>query len=63
MQVRRPADAVAEYRKAVDIDPRYAVAHHNLAIALRQLGLTDEAVAEYRIALSLEKVKSDKVTK
>jgi tetratricopeptide (TPR) repeat protein len=48
------SQAIAEYRKALQINPGYKVAHYNLGIALSDSGKTDEAVAEYRVALRLD---------
>ena len=47
-------EAIAEYRKAIEIDPRYAAAHNNLGIGLRVQGKTEEAIAEYRKAIDLD---------
>jgi Tfp pilus assembly protein PilF len=47
-------DAIAGYKKAIDLDPRYALAHRNLSIALRRQGKNDAADAELKKALELE---------
>ena len=48
------AEAIAELRQAVALDPAYAAAFRNLGYALDQAGQGDEAIAAYRRALSLE---------
>ena len=40
------------FSKAISINPSNALAHYNLAIALKNLGKTEEAQAEYKIALA-----------
>ena len=49
---RRP-EALAEYRKAINIDPRRFQAHNNLANLLSTMGWRDEAFREYQEALRL----------
>jgi tetratricopeptide (TPR) repeat protein len=44
-------DAVREYRKAIEIYPQYAEAHHNLGMILQQAGQLDLAVEHFRTAL------------
>ena len=44
-------DAVACYRRALLINPRFAPAHHNLGLALKLQGRIDEAIASYRRSL------------
>src|SRR5262249_4978569 len=48
-----PAEAEVEFRKAVELDPNYAEAHHNLGLANAEQGRWDQAIAEYKKALSL----------
>ena len=45
--------AIACYRKAIELDPKLAVAHYNLGIALRAKGQVDEAIAAYKKAIEL----------
>ena len=47
-------EAVACYRRALELKPDYAEAHNNLGIALKDQGKLDEAVACYRRALELK---------
>ena len=46
------AAAVFRLRKALEIAPEWPEAHHNLGQALYNLGQTDEALGEFRCALS-----------
>ncbi len=47
-------EAIACYRKAIELDPKYAAAHSNLGAALKEKGQLDEAIACYRKAIELE---------
>ena len=47
-------EAVACYRRALELKPDYAEAHNNLGNALNDQGKLDEAVACYRRALELK---------
>jgi tetratricopeptide (TPR) repeat protein len=51
--VQRTDDAMAEYRKAIEIDARDAEAHHGLAHVLSNVDRDDEALREFRITLDL----------
>jgi tetratricopeptide (TPR) repeat protein len=53
------ADAITEYRAALNIDKDYAIAHFNLGNALKQKGDLDGAIAEYRAAIRLNKDYAD----
>jgi eukaryotic-like serine/threonine-protein kinase len=46
-------DAIAEYHKAIDLDPKHAPAHINLGIALVAKNRLDEGIAEYKKAIDL----------
>jgi tetratricopeptide (TPR) repeat protein len=46
--------AIAQLRKAIEIDPKHAGGHNNLGNALRAKGKVDEAVAEFRKAIELD---------
>jgi tetratricopeptide (TPR) repeat protein len=50
----RPDEAEKTLRKAIEVDPGYAMAHYNLGVTLQQLGRTDEAIAEVRRAAELD---------
>ena len=47
-------EAIAHYRKALEIKPDYAEAHNNLGVALAGRGQVDEAIAHYRKALEIK---------
>lgn len=47
-------EAIAEYRKALDVAPNDAAAHNNLGNALRDQHNIDAAMAEYRTAIQLD---------
>ncbi len=49
----REAEALAHYRRALELDPNSAKIHFNLALALRASGDGSEAVAHYQTALRL----------
>ena len=46
--------AEQHFRRALSLDPQYALAHHWYAMLLTDLGRFDEALAELRIAQSLQ---------
>ncbi len=54
MENNRMAEAIPELRKALELDPRDALAHFSLATALTGNGQEREAVEEYRQACALE---------
>jgi protein O-GlcNAc transferase len=47
------AEAIAGYRRAIELRPASASAHNNLAVACREAGLTREAIAASRSAVRL----------
>ena len=47
-------EAIAEYRKAIDLDHMYTHAHNNLGSALQAKNRLDEAIAEYRKAIDVD---------
>jgi tetratricopeptide (TPR) repeat protein len=47
-------EAITNYRKAVELDPTFTMAHNNLGSALDSRGDVDEAIVEYRKALELD---------
>jgi superkiller protein 3 len=47
-------EAIAAYRKAIELDPRFALAHSNLGNALLDQKKPDEAIAAYRKAIELD---------
>jgi tetratricopeptide (TPR) repeat protein len=46
--------AIAYHRKAIDLDPKYALAHSNLAAALREKDDVEGAIACCRRAIALD---------
>jgi protein O-mannosyl-transferase len=49
----RVEEAIAHFQKALEIQPKYAQAHHHLGCALLAHGRVDEALAHFRKALEL----------
>ena len=47
-------DAIAAYRRAIDIKPDFAEAYSNLGVALKEQGKLNEAVAAYRQAIGIK---------
>jgi Flp pilus assembly protein TadD len=47
-------EAEKAFRKAIGLEPEYALAHVNLGVVLASLGRTDEAVEEVRKASALD---------
>jgi Flp pilus assembly protein TadD len=47
-------EAMAHFRKALEVDPDYTGAHNNLGIALADCGRIDEAAEHFRKALEIE---------
>ena len=53
-QQGRLDEAIADFRRALEINPDLAQAHHNLGIALQEQGRLEEAAASYRRAVELK---------
>jgi tetratricopeptide (TPR) repeat protein len=53
-QVEQVDDAIRAARKAVELIPTFAGAHHQLGVCLQAGGQLDEAMAEYRRAIQLD---------
>ena len=47
-------EAIACYNKAIELDPKYAMPHNNLGIALDDKGRTDEAIVSFTKAIELD---------
>ncbi len=56
---KRLDEAVAQYQKALEIDPTYAKAYSSLGLALAARGRPDEALAQYRKALEMDPGDTD----
>ena len=54
MDLKRPAEALASYDKAIALKPDYAEAHNNRGNALRDLKRPEEALASYDKAIALK---------
>src|SRR5215472_11573120 len=46
--------AIANYRKALELEPNDALTHYNLALALKYKGDANQAVEEFETALRLK---------
>jgi tetratricopeptide (TPR) repeat protein len=46
--------AIAEYRRAIEMNKDYSWAHHNLGLVWREQGKIDDAIAEFRNAADLD---------
>jgi TolB-like protein/Flp pilus assembly protein TadD len=53
------AGAEQEYKRALEINPNYAIAHNWYAIYLTARGRSDEAIAESRLALELDPLSAN----
>jgi protein O-mannosyl-transferase len=49
----RPDEAIAYYKKAIEINPQYAIAHNNLGCVLTDKRLLPEAETEFRLATQI----------
>ena len=49
----RAGEAIEQFKKAIEINPRYAMAHNNLGIAYTKNGMLDKAIYEYEQALAI----------
>src|SRR5262249_12789554 len=47
-------EAIVCYKKAIDLDPKFALAHLNLGIVLAAQGKLNEAIVCYRAAVRLQ---------
>lgn len=54
LQQNRLEEAIAEFQRAVEVDPSYIAAHFNLAYAYERAQRVEEAIAQYTRALQLE---------
>ena len=52
LDLKQLREAEEAFRKAIALDPSYAMAHHNLGVALAESGRWEEAVQGYRRALA-----------
>ena len=54
MELGRPADAAEHFRKAFELQPRFAGACRNLGVALQEQGRLAEAAAQFEQALRIQ---------
>ena len=54
LQQGKVDEAVAEFQKALALDPKYTAAHLNLGYAYDRKGQIDEAMAQYQKVIALE---------
>jgi len=47
-------EAIAEYQRAIELDPQYAFPHNGLGTVYEDLGRYDDAIAEYQRAAELD---------
>lgn len=50
----RPQEAIAHYSRALELNPRFAEAHNNIAAAFMPSGRVDEALRHWATAVELE---------
>src|SRR4029453_10615596 len=48
LQLRRWPEAQAQFEKAIQLDPAYAEAYHNLGLVMAAQNRLDQAIASYR---------------
>ena len=51
-------EAIAQYEKAIELNPDYADAHQNLGVALFKLGKMPEGLAAFQTAIALHSVRN-----
>ena len=52
-------EAIAYYRKALEIEPNFIEAHNNLGIALADRGEVVEAIQHYKVVIDLASARND----
>lgn len=54
LKLGRVGEAIAHYKKALEIDPNYAAGHNNLGNAFLRIGQLDESLAHLQKALEID---------
>ena len=54
LDMRRPTDAVAQFQHVLDVNPKSALAHYNLAIMFAEEKIYREAIAELQAAVKYD---------
>src|SRR5690606_14761831 len=54
LRTSEPAEAIRYYQAALAIRPQSATAHNNLAVALARLGRSEEAIAQFKLAVKFD---------
>ena len=54
MTLGRHDEAIGCFEKAIELDPDYAVAHHDKGLSLAALGLYDKAIGCFEKAIELD---------
>ena len=49
----RSAEAIEQFRRAIQLDPNYPAAHHNLAVALAEQGQVADAITSFTEAIRI----------
>ena len=52
--LKRPDEAIVQYQKAIQADPKFSYAYNGWGIALQDLNRPEEAIAQYRKAIELD---------
>ena len=52
--LNRPEEAIVQFRKAIDLDPNYALAYNNWGLALGDLNRPEEAIKQFQKAIGLD---------
>jgi len=56
-------DAIADFQKALEVDPKYIDAHNNLGIVLAESGRMDEGIEQFQLAFKINPNKINTLIK
>jgi tetratricopeptide (TPR) repeat protein len=48
-------ESIPKYRKAIDLDPKFALPYNNWGNSLRDLGKFDEAIVKFQTAVQISR--------